>query len=161
MATVPQTTEELRAGPARFAEEVYEKQNLDYIDEAFADDWVGHMDGEEMTRADYREMHADLLEGFPDVGMTFDPIVVEDDTVAGHWVMTGTHTGEFVGLKPTDRTLEMSGTFLNRVGDDGLVVESWQTTDRFGMLQQLGVAPEDFGPRALFRVLLNLLGSAR
>jgi predicted ester cyclase len=161
MTTVPQPTEELRAGPERFAEEVYEEQNLDYIDERFADDWVGHMDGEEMTRAEYREMQADLLEGFPDVEMTFDPVVVEGDTVAGHWEMTGTHTGEFVGLRPTDRPLEVGGTFVNRVDEDGLVVESWQTIDRLGMLQQLGVAPEDFGPRALFKVLLNLLGSAR
>lgn len=153
------TTEARRQFPQQWAEEVHEKHNLSFIDEYHAPDWVGHFDGEELTNTEYKEMQQELVTGFPDAEFTFDPVIVEGDTVAGHWVMTGTHTGEFVGLKPTGRTVRVTGTFMTRYDEEGRAVETWENIDQFGMLQQLGIAPEDFTVGDLARTLVNLVKS--
>jgi|AntRauMinimDraft_4_1070384.scaffolds.fasta_scaffold00018_38 predicted ester cyclase len=155
------TVEERRQFPQRWAEEVHGNHNLSFIDEYHAADWTGHFDGKELTNPEYKDMQRELISGFPDAEFTFGPVVVEGDTVAGHWVMEGTHTGEFVGLKPTGRTVRVTGTFLTRYDEDGRAVETWENIDQFGLLQQLGVAPEDFTLGGLTRTLVNLVKSGR
>jgi len=155
------TIEERRRLPQQWAEEVHGNHNLSFIDEYHASDWVGHFDGKELTNTEYKDMQRELISGFPDAEFTFGPVIVEEDTVAGHWMMTGTHTGEFVGLKPTERTVRVTGTFLTRYDEDGRAVETWENIDQFGMLQQLGIAPEDFTLGGLARTLVNLVKSGR
>jgi predicted ester cyclase len=153
------TIEERRQLPQHWAEEVHEKKNLAFIDEYHAPEWVGHVDGEDLTNAEYKDMQRELVSGFPDAEFAFDPVIVEETMVAGHFVMTGTHTGEFVGLKPTGRTVRVTGTVLTRYDEDGRAVETWENIDQFGMLQQLGIAPEEFTMGGLARTLVNLVKS--
>lgn len=155
------TVEQRRQLPQRWAEEVHEKHNISFIDEYHTPDWTGHFDGTVMTNTEYKDMQRELVRGFPNAEFTFGPVIVEGDTVAGHWEMTGTHTGQFVGLKPTDRTVCVTGTFLTRYDEDGRAVETWENIDQFGMLQQLGVAPEEFTLGGLTRTLVNLVKSSR
>ena len=155
------TIEERRRFPEEWAKAVHESHDLSFIDDYHAPDWVGHFDGKELTNSEYKDMQRELIDGFPDAEFTFEPVIVEADTVAGHWVMTGTHTGEFVGLKPTDRTVRVTGTFLTRYDEDGRAVETWENIDQFGMLQQLGVAPEEFTLGGLTRTLVNIVKSGR
>ena len=160
MSSIPtETIEDRRKFPQRWADELHEKQNFDVINDYFAPDWVGHIDGKELTRTEYKEMHQELNSGFPDLEVTFGPVIVEEDTVGGHWVMTGTHTGEFLGLKPTGRPVHVTGTFLTRYGEEGSAIETWENIDQFSMLQQLGIAPEDFTVGGLTRTLVNLVKS--
>ncbi|ODR83376.1 hypothetical protein BG842_09665 [Haladaptatus sp. W1] len=160
MSSLPtDTTDERRGFPQQWAEEVHEKHNLDFIDEYHAPDWVGHFDGEDLTNTEYKDMQRELISGFPDAEFTFGPVIVEGETVAGHWEMTGTHTGEFAGLKPTGRAVRVTGTFLARYDEDGRAVETWENIDQFGMLQQLGIAPEDFTAGGLLRTVFNLVKS--
>jgi len=155
------TIEARRQFPRQWADEVHKKHNLAFVDECHASDWVGHFDGKELTNDEYKDMQRELISGFPDAEFAFGPVIVEEETVAGHWVMTGTNTGEFVGLKPTDRTVRITGSFLTRYDDEGRAVETWENIDQFGMLQQLGVAPEDFTLRGLTRTMVNLVKSSR
>ena len=155
------TIEERRQFPQRWAEEVHGNHNLSFIDEYHTADWVGHFDGKDLTNAEYKDMQRELISGFPDAEFSFDPVIVEGDSVASHWKMTGTHTGEFVGIKPTDRTVRVTGTALTRYDEDGRAVETWENIDQFGMLQQLGIAPEDFTLGGLARTLVNLVKSGR
>lgn len=154
------TTEARRELPKQWAEEVHGNHDVSFIDEYHASDWVGHFDGKELTNSEYKEMQRELIRGFPDAEFTFGPVVVEGDTVAGHWVMTATHTGEFVGLDPTDRTVRVTGTFLTRYDEDGRAAETWENIDQFGMLQQLGIAPEEFTLEGLARTVVNLVKSS-
>jgi hypothetical protein len=75
--------------------------------------------------------------------------------------MTGTHTGEFVGVAPTERTVTVTGTFVTRYDEDGRALETWENIDQFGLLQQLGIAPEEFTLGGLARTLVNLVKSSR
>jgi predicted ester cyclase len=53
----------------------------------------------------------------------------------------GTHSGEFLGLAPTERTVTYTGTDINRIVE-GRIVESWVHYDALGLLEQLGLVPE-------------------
>ena len=88
---------------------------------------------------------AGFTQGFPDLQITIEDAVGEGDLVAQRVHFSGTHTGEFQGLPPTNRKVSFSGLELNRF-EDGRVVQHWFHLDALGLLQQLGlmVVP---GPR--------------
>ena len=56
------------------------------------------------------------------------------------WTCTGTHRGEFQGILPTGKRIEITGLALARI-ENGKVVEERVYFDRLAMLEQLGVAP--------------------
>jgi len=80
------------------------------------------------------EVHA----GFPDFKLEIKQRIGEGDQVATEWTCTGTHNGEFQGIPPTGRRVEITGMTLNRI-KDGQIVEERVYFDRLAMLQQLGV----------------------
>lgn len=55
--------------------------------------------------------------------------------------MSGTHTGEFAGIPPTNKSIEVNAIDIFEFRD-GTIMQSWDVADRAGMMQQLGVAPE-------------------
>jgi predicted ester cyclase len=77
---------------------------------------------------------------FPDGRMTVDEIIVEGDLVGIRNTWSGTHTGEFYGIPPTGRHVDVTSIGLDRV-KDGQVVEGWGELDMVGMMQQLGAMP--------------------
>ena len=54
--------------------------------------------------------------------------------------MRATHKGEFLGVSPTGKTVEMAGQTILRFDGDRCV-ERWNIGDLLGLLQQLGAAP--------------------
>ncbi len=67
-------------------------------------------------------------------------LVAEGNLVITHKVFHGTHTGEFMGIPPTGREVEILVIDLVRV-EDGRIVEHWNVVDRLGLLQQPGAIP--------------------
>ena len=63
--------------------------------------------------------------------------VTEGDKVVTRKVFTGTHTGDFGGIEPTGREVEIHVIDIVRV-QDGRIVEHWNCVDRLGLLAQLG-----------------------
>jgi predicted ester cyclase len=83
-----------------------------------------------------------LRVAFPDLTMTPDEanIVVEGNQVVVHSLLTGTHSGEFLGVAPTGKTVTWSHTdFLRFAG--GKVVERWVSADTLTLFQQIGLLP--------------------
>lgn len=77
---------------------------------------------------------------FPDVRWTIDDMVAEGDRVAMRLTMTGTHRGDFFGIAPTGRYVEVGGTHIVRVAD-GRIAEHWGHNDDLGLMRQLGAIP--------------------
>jgi predicted ester cyclase len=82
---------------------------------------------------------------FPD--MRFDPqdMLSSGDKVVTRARATGTHEGEFMGMPPTGRRVDVQLIDIIRFGDDGLAHEHWGVFDALAMMQQLGAVP-DAGP---------------
>jgi predicted ester cyclase len=77
---------------------------------------------------------------FPDVRWEIADEVAEDDRVAVRLIMTGTHQGEFFGIAPTGRAVQVEGIHILRI-QDGKVIEHLGVNDDLGLMQQLGVIP--------------------
>jgi predicted ester cyclase len=71
-----------------------------------------------------------------------EELVAEGDTVVSRWTLTGTHTGPFLGIAPTGRTIRVGGMSLDHL-QDGLLVSGFDGWDNLGLRQQLGAIPAE------------------
>ncbi|WP_238574875.1 ester cyclase [Streptomyces inhibens] len=62
------------------------------------------------------------------------------DRVVGRFVCRGTHTGPFLGIPATGRSIEMRSIDIWRVAD-GMFAEHWDELNTLELFQQLGVVP--------------------
>lgn len=123
----------------RIPEEVATKGRLDLIDELCAEDVVDHTPfGETSGRDEFSGTIETMRGAFSDFTARVDDCIVDDDTVAMRVTLSGTHTGEFMGIEPTNRAFEIDNMVFTRI-EDGKIVERWVQPDTLGMLQQLGV----------------------
>jgi steroid delta-isomerase-like uncharacterized protein len=89
---------------------------------------------------DMRQALIAIRRGFPDIYVTIEQIIAEDDTVVVRNTWRGTHLGEFNGIPASGRPVEISGIVIWRIVD-GLIAERWATIDTLTLLQQLNVLP--------------------
>jgi predicted ester cyclase len=94
-----------------------------------------------------------FLEGFPDLRLEVLDSAADEGMVAQRILFSGTHTGSFRGLPPTNRHVRFYGLEINRMVD-GKVAEHWFQLDAVTLFEQLGlrVVP---GPRLLPRLLVS------
>ena len=128
----------------RFFEEVFSQGNLALVDELVAPDCresgpsaiPGLPPGPEG-----KKMHVQVYrDAFPDIFFTIDQQIAEGDTVVTRWTAQGTHKGELAGIPPTGKVTTVSGVSVDQVVD-GKIISYWGISDKFGLLQQLGVIP--------------------
>jgi steroid delta-isomerase-like uncharacterized protein len=124
----------------------YERINagdLDRFAELFADDYVEHDDvtGMPPTKEGTLEFFRALLTAFPDMRMDVEDLIVSDDKAVARVKATATHQGEFMGIPPTGKTVEVQLIDITRFDDAGLVCEHWGVADMLSLMQQLGVVP--------------------
>ncbi len=81
---------------------------------------------------------AGVRAGFPDFKLEIKQKVAEGDRLVTHWACTGTQRGEFQGISPSGRRVEMTGLTLVRI-KGGQIVEERVYFDRLSLLEQLGV----------------------
>jgi steroid delta-isomerase-like uncharacterized protein len=88
--------------------------------------------GHEIWRQGFEMMkHA-----FPDLQADIEDIVAAQDKVAVRLRFRGTHSGEFLGVGPTGRTVEYVSHEFYRIAD-GLIAEEWICSDMATLLRQL------------------------
>lgn len=129
----------------RFFDEIWSRGDLDLVDELVAPEYVGSPSGpDEAVRgpAGVKEYIGRLREGIPDLTMTVEDQLADQDTVATRWSARGTHAGELMGMEATGRTAVVTGITIQRFGATGLIVEGWTNWDMLGLLQQLGIVPQ-------------------
>ena len=124
----------------RYIEEVWKDENLDIADEVFAEGYLSHQsDGTTLERGpeDVKKFVMEYRNAFSDIENITDDMIGEDDKVVNRWTLRVTHTGEFRGIPATEKRITITGIGIFRFSEDGKVVESWDSLDRLGMLQQL------------------------
>ncbi len=83
---------------------------------------------------------AEVRTGFPDFKLEIKQRISEGNRMVTQWTCTGTHNGEFQGIPPTGKRINITGLGLARI-EGGKVVEERVYFDRVSMLEQLGVLP--------------------
>jgi steroid delta-isomerase-like uncharacterized protein len=127
----------------RFVDEVQSGGNTDLIDEICSPEFVNHSappglpadcEGIKIVTAMFRG-------AFPDSYFSVEDMIAEGDEVVTRKTFHGTHEGEFMGIPPSGRTVNVSLIDVVRISE-GRVVEHWSVGDNLGMMQQLGVIPQ-------------------
>jgi len=124
----------------RMDEEVWNKGNLEIIDELYSPDIVWHFlpTGSETIGLDsLREHVRNHREAFPDWTEEIKHIVAEGDLVVIHFVSTGTNEGSFLGNPPTGKPIQINEMSIFRIVD-GKIAEQWLIPDLLSLNQQLG-----------------------
>jgi len=77
---------------------------------------------------------------FPDLEWRIDDLIAEGDKAVARTTMSGTHLGEFFGIRPTGRRVSMTGVHVLRI-QDGKIAEHWGSNDDLSLMRQLGAIP--------------------
>ncbi|HVP03724.1 MAG TPA: ester cyclase [Solirubrobacteraceae bacterium] len=122
--------------------------DIDGFGSMLADDFVEHEEtpGLAPTRDGVLEFFRMYRAAFPDLRLEPQDVLASGDKVVARLRATGTHQGEFMGMAPTGRSVDVQLIDIIRFADDGLAHEHWGIVDMLAMMQQLGVVPE--GPPA-------------
>lgn len=97
-------------------EEVWNKGNMDQIDEYVASDFVGHSTPTDIRGPEgYKQFFIMLRAAFPDIHFTIESELSEDSLIMGRWNATGTHLGEFMGIPPTANQVQFGGVTTGHV----------------------------------------------
>ncbi len=91
-----------------------------------------------MPREGHEQFAQAFYQGFPDIYHTLDDVFSTDDRVAVRFVLNGTHTGSFMGIPPSGRSVSVVANVLMRIVD-GRVAELLGIFDEAGLLRQIGV----------------------
>lgn len=76
----------------------------------------------------FKETFSEAREGFPDLSITVEDVMAEGDRVAARVTMRGTHRGEFQGIAPTGKSVEVKAIDMFRISN-GKIVEHWGHAD--------------------------------
>lgn len=118
---------------------VYEEGlNQGRFEVPYSADFVGHGGRATFTHADGMAEARGWRAAFPDLKITVDKQVAEQDLVAVRWTARGTNTGTGNGIPATGREVQMAGTTLFRMAD-GRIAEEWTCADSLGLMRQLGL----------------------
>ena len=80
-----------------------------------------------------------LLTAFPDANVEVEWVIAEGNRAAGFARITGTHRGEWRGLAPTGRPIDVRGMLAVQVRPDGTVEDFWVANDWLSIATQIGV----------------------
>lgn len=103
-----------------------------------APNYERHSKTGEETLADVLDQISEQHAAFSDFGVRILTAVEDDGIIAIHWESGGTHSGEFMGVPPTGRTVTVTGaSFINH--RDGLITSEAVVWDPREMLSALGI----------------------
>jgi predicted ester cyclase len=80
------------------------------------------------------------ISSFPDLQISVESIMAEDDKVMARCSARGRHTGPGLGTAPTFKQVSFRGICVSSVRD-GLLFEAWNSFDFLSFYQQLGLIP--------------------
>ena len=137
------TLEENKKFMNYFIEEVINKKNLNAANDLVSEDFTEHVPfpGQKPGREGLKFVLNSMFTGFPDMNWAVHEQIAEGEKVVTRFTWTGTHKGEFMGIPPTNKRVEVWGVVIDVVRNK-LFSESRIIMDNIGLLQQLGVMPQ-------------------
>jgi steroid delta-isomerase-like uncharacterized protein len=132
------TEEENKAIFRRYIEEVWNRTNLELVDQIF-DRYISHQpDGSTLERGpeDVKRFVGEFRAAFPDLRLSIEDQMADGDKVVIRATFRGTHQREFRGMVPTGKEIEVKGVTVFRFSPEGKVVESWDSYDQLSLMRQ-------------------------
>lgn len=83
---------------------------------------------------------ASYLRAFPDLRLSREEIIIQDNRVAVIWTVRGTHEGKLMGIPPTGRKVSVRGASLLEV-EEGKISRGLHIWDVAGLLRAMRLLP--------------------
>lgn len=115
----------------------------DAIDQLVVPNFIEHTmvaPGMPAGREGLKALFRMIRRAMPDMVMRPEDIVAEGDRVAIRAVMTGTQTGEWMGIPPSGKHVEITVMDLDRI-ENNQFVEHWGVGDVMTLMIQIGAIP--------------------
>ena len=113
--------------------------NLDYFDENIK---AITADGDIEGIDDFKAYYNNYLTGFSDAEFNIVDVFGQGNKIVKHWNFKGTHDGDFFGIPPTGKKIDLIGTTLVLM-KDGKILQEQDFFDNYSLLSQLGLLPTE------------------
>ena len=131
------SVEENKALIRRLVEEGW--TNPDTLDEIVAADFVTFGGARGLDAL--KQFLSSVLTGFPDTRWVIEDIIAEGEKVVVRFKFSGTHTGEWQGIPPTNKHVSFDAAHTYRIAGGKVAEALWRQSDSFGIYAQLGIMP--------------------
>ena len=111
--------------------------NLALLDKLVAPDYTEHGEGFQGVEP-FRQQITAFRAAFPDLHVSIDDLLIDGDRFASRTTVTGTHTGDLMGIPATGKHISVGAVDLGRI-ENGQAKERWGGLDMYALLTQLGV----------------------
>lgn len=125
-----------KALAARYFKEIVSEGKFEVADELVAPEFVYNDNTAETGPQAVKNLAGMFRTAFPDLKVEVLYQVAEGDLVTTHLMGTGTHQGDFLGLKPTGKTWRASGIHVLKIAN-GKFVRDWHIVDIAAIMAQL------------------------
>jgi steroid delta-isomerase-like uncharacterized protein len=136
-------SEENKALVLRYFEEIWDRGNLEAIDELFTTNFVRHgptaTEGEVRGLEEFKALVIMYRSAFPDLRVPIEDLLAEGERVVSRWRTRGTHQGELLGIAPSGNQASVTGIIIDRISG-GKIEEEWVDYDTLHLMQQIGAA---------------------
>ena len=134
------STEENKAIVSRVINEMVNKGNLAGVDEVLDENYIYHFPTHDIKGPEgFKEFVAMMRKAFPDLNVTIEELIAEDNRVAVRVTMRGTFKGELMGIAPTGRKLTFPEAVFIRF-ENGKEVEATAYGNMLLFNEQLGIS---------------------
>lgn len=127
-----------------FFTRAWSKGDFSTVEQTFAPDVIDNFDKAQGIEV-VKQLIVNFRTAFPDLKFSLDDEIAEGDKVVHRWSMSGTHQAPLMGIPPTGKHASWTGITIVRFAN-GKIVERWANVDVLGILQQLGIIPEQKPP---------------
>ena len=133
------TTEETKDFMRRFLEASVGTDSTAFK-ELMAPDFVAHVPGGPKNREGFMQHMNFFNMAFSNMQWTISDLITDGEKVVVRTTYRANHSGDFMGLPPTGKQIEIEAYIVERL-KDGKSIEHWSLFDQLTMLQQLGLVP--------------------
>jgi steroid delta-isomerase-like uncharacterized protein len=114
--------------------------NLALLDKFVAPGYTEHSEGFQGVEP-FKQQITAFRAAFPDLHVTIDDLLLADGgRFASRTTVTGTHTGDLMGMPATGKQISVEAVDIGRI-ENGQAQERWGGLNMYSMLTQLGVIP--------------------
>jgi steroid delta-isomerase-like uncharacterized protein len=113
--------------------------NLALLEKFVAPDYTEHSEGFQGVEP-FRQQITAFRAAFPDLRVTMEELLTDGDRFASRTTVTGTHTGDLMGMPATGKHISVEAVDIGRI-QNGLAKERWGGLNMYSLLTQLGVIP--------------------
>jgi predicted ester cyclase len=85
----------------------------------------------------FKQFLTDYFMAFPDMHTIIGHIIAENNQVVVFLHGSGTHKGEFHGIPPTNKSVNIRSADLYRI-ESGVITGHWDVVDQLDLLRQTG-----------------------